>query len=73
MKDTLRFSRVPKLTSFKNALSIMSDSEAENAVVPHRYWSKDVREKEKLTLETIFNPRTLQFERIPGMNSKCES
>ena len=31
----------------------MSDFEAENAVVPHRYRREDVREKEKMTLERI--------------------
>ena len=29
----------------------MSDFEAENAVVPHRYTRKDVREKEKMILD----------------------
>ena len=31
----------------------MSDSEAKNAVVPHRYRREDVREKEKMALERI--------------------
>ena len=39
------------MASFKNPLSIMSDFEAENAVVSHRYTRKDVRRKEKMTLE----------------------
>ena len=29
----------------------MFDSEAENAVLPHRYRRENVREKEKMTLE----------------------
>ena len=31
----------------------MSDSEAENAVVPHRYRREDVRDKVKMTLVRI--------------------
>ena len=50
----------------------MSDSEAENAVVPHRYSREDTREKEKNDIREDFNPRTVQFERIPGVNYKCE-
>ena len=50
----------------------MSDSEAENAVVPHRYSREDTREKEKNDIRENFNPRTVQFERIPGVNYKCE-
>ena len=43
----------------------MSDSEAENAVVPRRYRRDDVREKEKMTLERIlihalFNSKEFQ-------------
>ena len=40
------------MACFKNQLSIISDFEAENAVVPKSYTRKDVREKEKkMTLE----------------------
>ena len=51
----------------------MCDSEVENAVVPHWYRLAHMGEKaEIMTLERIFNPQTLQIERIPGVNYKCE-
>ena len=48
----------------------MSDSEAQNAVVPHRYTRGSGRER-KNDIKENFNPRTVQVERIPGVN--CES
>ena len=60
------------MACFKNQLSIISDFEAENAVVPKSYTRKDVREKEKNDIREAFAPSILQFEKIAEANYKCE-